>query len=138
MTSIEKIREFIQEQTGVKNSFKNTDDLDFDLGVYGDDMFELVEKYSEEFDVDISEFLWYFHTGEEGFSGIGGLISNPPNKLVAHIPITANLLLRFANEGSWNLKYPAHSVPDKRVDLAINKYILILFLLIAIILLVWN
>jgi hypothetical protein len=69
--------------------------------------------------VDLSTYLWYFHTGEEGI-GIGALFSRPPNARVQEIPITLAMLLEFANRGRWEVSYPEHELPARRVDLLVN------------------
>src|SRR6202163_3555503 len=46
-----------------------------------------VEKDQVVFERPLSAYLWYFHTGEEGFN-IGGLFFRPPNAKVREIPIT--------------------------------------------------
>lgn len=79
MKNIIEILEFVKDLTGAK---KVTEDIDIekDLNCYGDDFHELIEKYSELFKVDMSTYLWYFHTKEEGSGNIGGLFFKPPNK----------------------------------------------------------
>jgi hypothetical protein len=99
--------------------------LEEDLGVYGDDMNELIEEYSKRFNVDVSDYRWYFHTGEEGVGliNIGGMISPPPDARVPHIPITIGMLSDFANKGRWSIVYPEHSLPERRHDLMINRWL---------------
>ena len=52
------------------------------------------------------DYLWYFHSDEEG-QNIGGLIVKPPNLKVKRIPVTPKLLLDFANlflvDSTWEL-----------------------------------
>lgn len=100
-----------------------------DLGVEGDDFFELEHAFAEHFKVDMSSYRWYFHHAEEGIAGLGALFFPPPNQRVRHIPVTINLLLESANAGRWALTYPAHQLPARRYDLVINLFVLIVCIL---------
>jgi len=97
--------------------------LQGDIGVYGDDMDDLLSAYAERFGVDLAPYLWYFHTGEEGFSP-GGLFFPPPNRLVREIPITLGMLQDFAARGRWAVSYPRHLQPWFRPDILINWMLL--------------
>ncbi len=79
--------------------------------MYGDDMDEFITTYSEHFRVDVSAYLWYFHTGEEGFMPIGLFLVRAPNQRVAKIPISIEMLHRFAVLRHWALEYPPHRPP---------------------------
>lgn len=98
----------------------------FDAGCYGDDWHDLMESYSEKFSVDMSEYLWYFHTQEEGLGLIGGIIFKSPDQRVERIKITPKHLFDIAVVGKWSIDYPEHSIPEKRHDLTINTIILII------------
>ncbi|QHJ06953.1 DUF1493 family protein [Hymenobacter busanensis] len=99
-----------------------TSDILADVGVAGDDFHELMEKYAEAFSVDMSGYLWYFHTDEEGGGlDIGGSILQPPYERVKRIPVTPAMLADFANKGAWDLDYPPHRVPKWRYDILINN-----------------
>lgn len=118
------VRAFITEMIGVRD-FSDDVDIEDKLGCYGDDMWEFLEAYSTKFQVDMSDFRWYFHSGEEGWN-IGGVIHPPPNTLASRIPITPLMLAEFATTKKWAINYPEHQVPGRRKDLAFNKWLMIL------------
>jgi hypothetical protein len=99
--------------------------LQSDLGLYGDDIEDLLTEYAARFGVDLSGFVWYFHTGEEGNGGIGAALFPPPNRRVREIPITLGMLHRFAEAGRWAVEYPPHEPPRKRPDLWLNLAVLV-------------
>jgi hypothetical protein len=90
-----------------------------DLGVYGDDMDDFMRKFADRFDVDLSGYRWYFHTGEEGFNPIWFFI-RPPNRLVEEIPITLAVLLESARRKLWAIEYPPHTLPRVRWDVVLT------------------
>jgi hypothetical protein len=122
----QQILSLIEDHTGVDNSeLTPATDIFRDLGCVGDDFHELIEKYAEQFNVDMSEYLWYFHADEEGSNFIGGAFFNPPYLRVERIPITPALLLKFALLGKWKINYPEYKLPKKRWDLVINQIVII-------------
>ena len=128
MIATETIIQFVSEFTGSSKIGPETDIYD-DLGCVGDDFFELMEIYSNQFSVDMSEFLWYFHSAEEGLPGIGQEFFDPPYARVERIPVTPAMLTEFANSGKWHIEYPPHHIPKIRWDIRID---LIIFISIAI------
>jgi Protein of unknown function (DUF1493) len=122
MYSLEEIFLFLEKQTGCDLSEINPEtDIHTDLGVSGDDFDEMMFEYSKKFDVDLKNYLWYFHSDEEGgWNSIGGSFFKPPYKRVTRIPVTPLLLLQFANLGKWDIKYPEHQLPKRRYDMIIN------------------
>ena len=94
--------------------------------------FELMEAYSKKYEVDMSAFLWYFHNTEEG-QNFGSLFFKTPNQRVERIPVTAKMLLAFANNEKWLIDYPSHFIPEKRWDIVFNR---ILFGVIVVVLVV--
>ncbi len=130
MYTLDDVSEFVAKQTGVKRTKITPESrLVEDLGLEGDDFFELEHAFAQRFKVDISGYRWYFHHAEEGAASLGGLFFPPPNIRVGHIPVTITLLLDAANAGKWTMEYPAHQVPPRRYDLAINLIVLIVFVL---------
>jgi hypothetical protein len=119
---------FIREQTAYRGPLTETTTLQSDIGVYGDDLGELLNAYAERFGVDLAGYLWYFHTGEEGGPGIGGLFFPPPNVCVQEIPITLGMLREFAEQGRWAVEYPPHEHPWSRPDLCVNRLVALVFL----------
>jgi len=129
MESIETIYNFLEKTQGIKRSNLNSEsDLCFDLGIEGDDFFELEEAFEKEFKVNMASYKWYFHHAEEGLFNLGGLFFNPPYARVKHIPVTPSLLLKAVNEGSWPIQYPEHTLPSKRYDVIISQTIIIALL----------
>ncbi|WP_437125369.1 DUF1493 family protein [Flavobacterium enshiense] len=124
MDKITEILEFVKEFTGADNVTEESD-IETEIGCYGDDFDELIEKYSKKFNVDVSSYLWYFHTGEEASFNIGSIFSKPPNELVKRIPVTPKMLLEFSEKGKWDIKYPMHKIPKIRYDMIINQIIFI-------------
>ena len=109
------------------NRFGLETDINRELGVSGDDFDELIEAFSERFNVELDKYLWYFHTEEEGVSISGSLFYRTPDQRVTRIPVTAALLLEVANCGHWNVDYPPHQFPERRYDIIFNKiFILVL------------
>ena len=118
---VKEIINFLEEITGATTIYPNTDIFE-DLGVYGDDFSEMLEKYAVEYSVDLSQYLWYFHNEEEG-QNFGSLFFKPPYNRVQRIPITPMLLARFTVTKKWEVDYPQHKLPEKRYDIIISKVI---------------
>ena len=128
MIELDDIYNLIKPKVGRKALRPDIDIFD-ELGIVGDDFHELIEDYYKRFNVDMSNYLWYFHTDEEGsLHSIGSWIIKPPNRRVKRIPITPSILLEFANKGTWNIEYPSHKLPKYRYDMFINYGILLLCL----------
>ena len=128
---INDIIDFLQNFTG-RDDIKPNTDIFKDIGVVGDDFHEIIFKFSEKYSIDMKNYLWYFHTDEEG-QNIGALFFNPPYRRVKRIPVTPEMLTEFANKSKWSIQYPKHEIPSKRYDLLINRIILGLFLIFIVI-----
>src|SRR5262249_53473401 len=124
--TFDEVAAFVPEETGQQHICPSSE-LGKHIRIWGDDYWELINAYSKKFNVDVSGFLWYFHSVEEGHN-IGGLFFRPPNRYVTQIPVTVGMLHDFAVKGRWDLAYPNHWVPPDRRDLRFN---LVLALLIA-------
>ncbi|WP_139920374.1 DUF1493 family protein [Hymenobacter sp. DG01] len=119
-STIAAVRCFLSEEIGANEAeITGSADLVNDLGVWGDDFFELMEKFSQKFQVNITSFRWYFHSGEEGFN-TGGIIFRPPNERVEHIPVTLEMLAEAAEKQRWIVEYPPHRLPAHRFDIWLN------------------
>jgi len=125
MSWVNEIRNFLEDYSGVYPASPDTD-IFKDIGVTGDDFHEMMEKYAKQYDVDMSEYLWYFHCDEEGQS-IGGQFFRPPYERVKRIPVTPQMLADFIVTKKWKIDYPPHTLPKYRVDLIINVVIVIGF-----------
>jgi hypothetical protein len=124
--SVKDIIAFLGEEFNLERVGEDTD-LYLDLDISGDDFFELIADYSKRFNVDVSEYLWYFHSDEQSIN-IGAWFVKPPNKRVRRIAVTPKLLTQFANTGKWEINYPPHALPEKRWDLIINRILALLAL----------
>ncbi len=122
MYKVEEIIIFLANLAGTDKIYSDSD-IFKDVGMVGDDFHEMIEKYSKKYSVDMSGYLWYFHTDEEGSNGIGGAFFTPPNERVERIPVTPSLLTNFANQQKWDIQYPEHTLPKKRYDLLVNTII---------------
>ncbi|MCB9425623.1 MAG: DUF1493 family protein [Flavobacteriales bacterium] len=133
MGNIDEILIFIKEQTGIPNLSPDTDI--HNKGVGGDDFFDLIESFAKEYEVDISEYLWYFHSDEEASPLFGGLFFKPPYMRAQRIPITPLILAEFAKTKKWHFDYPEHKLPKKRYDIIVNQ--IVITIVLAIIVGVW-
>jgi len=133
MSWLNEIRNFLEDYSGVYPDNPNID-IWKDMHVTGDDFHEMIENYTKEYKIDMSSYLWYFHTDEEGHNFIGGLFFKPPYKRVKRIPITPKMLSDFVNLKEWNINYPDHKIPKKRYDLLINRLTILIIISIIILL----
>lgn len=123
MITIEEIIDFTKKELKEKEILSDIDI--FSLGVYGDDMDEFLESYHKKYNVNFDNYLWYFHNEEEisnNFS-IGKIFFKPPYDSVERIPITPELLTKFANTKVWEIDYPEHQIPKFRYDVLIDQII---------------
>lgn len=133
MITEKEIIDFIETEYWKSNLQSNSDIFET-VRISGDDSFELIEKFSKKYDVDISNFLWYFHHEEEGsWNSIGGYFHKSPDKLVKRIPITPKMLTKFAETKKWEINYPIHKLPEKRKDLILNQILVVTILVLALI-----
>ncbi len=79
MSTESEILDLIKEKSFQRPSPSKTD-LVADLKRWGDDLNELLEEYSSKFRVDMSNYLWYFHTKEEGSNVMSFLFKAPNQK----------------------------------------------------------
>jgi hypothetical protein len=117
---VDDIINFLKEQLNVERVEANSD-IYKDLEANGDEFLEMIAEYSKKFNVDMENYNWYFHSDEEGVFSIGALFFKPPYKRVERIPVTPLMLTEFANKKKWDLQYPPHHIPARRVDLIINR-----------------
>jgi len=124
-----EIKSFLQDFSGVYPDHSDTD-IFKDMGIVGDDFHDMIEKYSEKYQVDMSDYLWYFYADEEGHN-IGGLFYSPPYEKVKRIPVTPKMLADFSETKKWDIQYPEHEIPTSRPDLKINRTIFIVFFILV-------
>ena len=133
MITEKEIIDFIETEYWKSNLQSNSDIFET-VRISGDDCYELIEKFSKKYDVDISNFLWYFHhEEEESWNSIGGYFHKTPDKLVKRIPITPKMLAKFAEIKKWEINYPIHKLPEKRKDLILNQILVVTILVLALI-----
>lgn len=103
-----------------------TGDADvFDIcHIDGDDAFGFMDAFGERFGVDLENYRWYFHHGEEG-SNFGGIFFKPPYRRVQRMPITPDTLIEAIETRLWPLRYPPHELPTVRWDIRINQLMLV-------------
>ncbi len=121
---MESLNEFVanlKSDLGLKN-LEHEYDIFEKHGVVGDDFHELMELLSKKYKIDMAEYLWYFHSDEEGLN-FGGLFFKPPYERVNRIPVTPKVLYEAAKAKRWLIEYPEHSLPEKRTDLLIGKLV---------------
>ncbi len=128
MAEVSEIIEFLKDETGTDNVSENSD-IGNDLGIDGDDYYDLVTEFSKKYNVDVSSWLWYFHCSEEGsWNSIGGTLFKSPDKRVKYIPVTPLMLSEFTKIGKWNIEYPEHALPKRRYDIIINWLLILAFI----------
>jgi len=133
---ITEIIHFVAIESGAKIDIihANTDIVD-ELGFVGDDFHELMTSYSNKYQVNMDEYLWYFHSEDEGLN-IWSFIFKSPSAKVNRIPVTPEMLLNFAVKSKWQVVYPEHKVPTNRNDITCSNA-LWLVLIIGLCLAVW-
>ncbi len=130
MNKLNEIIYFVKDILGI-DEIELESDI-FKLGVVGDNFHEMIDKYTKIYELDMTEYLWYFHADEEG-QNLGAIFFKPPYLKVERIPVTPKLLAKYAKTKKWTIKYPKHKLPNKRYDINISK----IFLIISIILIIW-
>lgn len=132
MYKIEDIIIFLKEEISDSIEIHRNSDLENDIGITGDDVTELMDKYANKFKVNMETYLWYFHHDEETVGLLGTHFFSTPRNLVTHIPITPLVLLESANAGYWTVQYPDHHIPQRRYDILCNRIFVIVLLIILI------
>jgi hypothetical protein len=76
-----------------------------DSGIYGDDVWELVDEFAKRFSVRMDGFRWYHHSGEEGCNPLW-LLVKPWWARKTHVSIRLSDLVASARTGEWCVQYP--------------------------------
>ncbi len=66
MNNREKLFELVKTYLSRSSSFSENSDIQYDLGIYGDDALDLLKEYSQFFEVDISNFDFNKYFNSEG------------------------------------------------------------------------
>ncbi len=113
------LAEFVRERSGREIALPDDADLFDCLGIDGDDAFDFMDAFVTRFSVDVRNYRWYFHHGEEGLN-LAGFFFRPPYRRVKREPITLKILSEAMITKQWPLRYPAHELPKVRWDLRVN------------------
>jgi hypothetical protein len=116
-----KIIELIETEFWESN-LNSDSDIFSQVGIDGDDCDEFLQKFSEKYGVDMSDFLWYFHYQDEASItfNLGSRFFKTPNQRVQEIPITPKMLAEFATTKKWKINYPEHKLAAYRYDMIFN------------------
>jgi len=109
------LTEFLKEFGNECEPLPGDTDLFERLRIDGDDASEFIQQFAAKFDVDVTNFRWYFHHGEEGFN-LAALFFRSPDRRVQRIPIMPDVLLEAIRTKHWPLQYPEHRLPKVRWD----------------------
>mgnify|MGYP001458553579 CR=1 FL=1 len=138
MTEIEirdRLITMIMDKVGAKrDEIANCTDIEKDLGCTGDDYFELMEDYAKEFNVDMSDFRWYFHTHDEAMATVAAIEGLSPSVQVERIPVSLEVLVEMVKLGRWSMAYPDHTLQprystiDKVIQVILLTFIMVVIL----------
>lgn len=135
MDGFSRVSRFISDECDYDSYIDPDEDIFNRVGITGDDADDFIIAFEKTFDVDMRNYLWYFHSEEEGGLDLGGLFFKSPDRLVTRIPITPRVLSDSIAAKKWTVHYPEHTAPNVRRDLALNW----VFLLAApLLFLVWT
>ena len=96
---------FVSEEICVNEERISMDtDILRGFGVDGDDVCDLMNKFSEKFKVNMDDYIWYYHGGPEGCNPFSFIIELWKPKL--YIPVTVRILIESVKSGKWELEYP--------------------------------
>ena len=105
---LEDIINFLKNQSLEDEINAETNVCD-DIGISGYDFDEMMIAYAGKFSVDMTGYLWYFHSEEEGSWTSINLFPRA-NEQVKRIRLTPTMLTDFANSVKWNVVYPEHKI----------------------------
>ncbi|MDP3024437.1 MAG: DUF1493 family protein [candidate division Zixibacteria bacterium] len=103
---LEKIKDFVAENLVVKKEKLTAGTrLLEDLGIDGDDAAEFIEVFSKKFDIDMTDFVFEKHFGQEGFNPLMFLYRFLFNrKKLQFTTITLSDLLEVVQQKKWPKK----------------------------------
>lgn len=126
MVSQKEIWDFLRTRVG-DESIAESSDIFGEYGFVGDDFHEIIEEYAKTYQVNMSNYLWYFHSDEEG-QNYGGILFKAPYKRVERISIIPKVLYESALKGIWEINYPEHKLHKRGYVILINQVLVLLFL----------
>ncbi|QHP68429.1 DUF1493 family protein [Bradyrhizobium sp. LCT2] len=97
---LESLLSFVRTETLTRKQITLGTDIARDLGVDGDDARELVRRFGEQFNVDMSEFDFDMYFGSEGFE-LSGLVKTLLGRRTK-APMTVELLFGAAKQRRWS------------------------------------
>jgi hypothetical protein len=100
-----RIRDFVSDKADLQDLTLEIDLLTGKYGLYGDDVWDLMQKFSDEFQVELKDFRWYHHSGPEGCNPLW-IFFKPWWTKKTHVPTTLNDLIQSARSGKWTVQYP--------------------------------
>lgn len=71
----EQIFDLIVDRMDIQPERFNSSDIFLGNGMHGDDAFDFIEEFATKFSVNLDDYRWYFHHGEEGLNWGGYLLS---------------------------------------------------------------
>lgn len=134
MDGFARITQFILDECDYDDQLEPDEDIFRRIGITGDDADDFLLAFKTTFDVDMQNYLWYFHSEEEGALNLGGLFFKSPDRLVTRIPITPRVLSESINAKKWLVQYSEHTIPKFRGDLTLNRTLA----LAAVVMLIWT
>lgn len=123
-TPEDQLADFLKQASDFERAVPDGADLFKAMRITGDDAFELMDSFFAAFEIDASEYRWYFHHAEEGMN-VGGLVFKSPGQRVDYIPLTPEILKEAIKSKQWPIRYPEHSLPKVRGDMLINQVLLL-------------
>ena len=132
------VADFLKEYCAPTTPLSDDADIFDSLRISGDDAFEFIERFVSKFEIDATNYHWYFHHGEEPSLNIGGLFFKPPHRRVARIPITPQVLAEAIRTKRWSLEYPAHRLPSVRWDIRLSQAFLLAIIALFVAKLWWH
>jgi hypothetical protein len=115
------VADFLKNFWGTSTLLSDDADILDRLGIDGGDAFDLIERFATKFEIDITNYHWYFHHGEEVSLNIGSLFFKPPYRRVDRIPTLPQVLAEAIHTKRWPVEYPEHKLPSVRWDIRISQ-----------------
>ena len=122
------VLEFLKDAWDWTRPLSDDEDLFDALGIDGDEGTDFMEAFVARFDVDATDYRWYFHHADEGWN-FGALFYEPIYRRFGRIPITVAVLTEAVRTRRWPIAYPDHRLPGRRWDILINQLFVVVVLI---------